>query len=123
MELHLVRVQEMARVLQEMETGIEFRFALEEDEVKDADIDALLQHIVFLPLLDLFREHLGDIEQRAVSPDIQLRELDLRVDFHIIVHQYPHIQYPQLVVFMHLPQEGIQDSGLPDVGRIQVEHG
>ena len=122
MEFHLVSVKKISCVLPDMETGIEFRFVLKEDEIKDADINTFFQHVVFLSLLNLFRVHLGDIEQGAVSPYFQFGKLDFSVNFRIVIHQYPYVKDSLFIIFMYFSEVGIQDAGFFDVFRLQVEY-
>lgn len=109
----------MPGVLPYVETGIKFRFALEQVEVQYADADTFFEYGIVLAGADLFREHFSQIEQGTVSPDIQRGELDFNVNLRSIVHQDPHIKDPKLFVFMELPEAGVQDSGFPNVSRIQ----
>ena len=67
-EFHLVRVKEVSGIFPDMKAGIEFCLVPKEDKVQDADAHTLLEYAVALPGPDLLREHLGQVEQGAVSP-------------------------------------------------------
>ena len=66
MEFHLVGIQEPAGILPDVEAGIEIRLFLEKRKVQDADTDALLEYIIFLPLFNLVGVHLSGIEEGAI---------------------------------------------------------
>ncbi len=107
MEFHLVCVQELALVLPDMETGVEFCFIREKDEIQDTDAYAFLKYIVRLPGLDLFGVHFGEVEQGAVSPHPQFGKLDLNVDFRVVVHGNSHIEDALFILLMYLLKVGV----------------
>ena len=105
-----------------MKAGIEFCLVPKEDKVQDADVHTLLEYAVALTGPDLLREHLGEVEQRAISPHRQFRKLDLDVDLSVIVHQQTHVQDPLFVVLMFPAQVCVEDPGLLDAFRINLQH-
>ena len=123
MEFHLVGIQEPAGILPDVEAGIEIRLFLEKRKVQDADTDALLEYIIFLPLFNLVGVHLSGIEEGAIRPYQQLRELDFHVNHGIVVHEDADVKDPQLVILMYFPEVRVQDPGFLHIFGIQVEHG
>ena len=133
MELHLVRVDKMAGVLPDMEAGVEaciplrlpalLGSVLKKHEVQDADAHAFLKHVVAFPRPDLAREHLRQVEQRAVGPYRQLGELDFNVNLRAVPQQYPDVKDALLVVRMLLPEARVEDLCFPYVLRAELQHG
>ena len=121
-EFHLIRVQEAASIFPDVKAGVKCVLLFKEDKIQDTDAYTLFEHIIVLPFFHLISIHLGHIKERAGCPDIQFGQLDLCVDFRIIIHEYVYIQDSQLILFMYLPQERVQDLGFPDIGGIQMEH-